>query len=294
MDWETLRAAAVRTWNYVLLDFKAHEPLIVKQLVIGCSIFLTGYIVARIVRWRMAVALDAMESISPHNAKMLERGVFLLLLFVSLATAVEVVHIPMSAFSFLAGGLAVGVGFGSRNILNNLFSGVILIFERPVRIGNIVEIDGTLGTIESIGLRATRLRTEHHTHVFIPNSVILQTSVENWAFMKETLTACIEVGLAYETDVARATELMIEAVRETQVVETEAAPFVHFAEYQESVLLFKVFFEIRAMDLQDRFAKESRVRYALLERLTAAGVKFAYPQRDIHLDAPLQVALART
>ncbi len=167
------------TWTYELVSIDG-QSVRVGTLLVAVALVGLGYrlsraasgILKRVLRRRLYVeegAADAIESLAFY------------LLFASVAiTALRFVHFPLTVFTVVGGALAIGVGFGSQNIMSNFISGLILMLERPVRPGDLIEVDGTHGHVEHIGARSTRIRASNNTQIIVPNSFFLQSNVVNF------------------------------------------------------------------------------------------------------------------
>ena len=164
---------------------------------------------ARFVRTRMA-----RKAINADVIQMVSRA-YLVVGFVILAVmALDILGIPLAAFAFVSGAIAIGVGFGAQNIINNFISGWILMWERPIRIGDFLEMGEVRGTVESINTRSTCIRRVDGVRLLVPNSYLLENTVTNWTLIDRLVRTTVRVGVAYGSDVARVTELLKLAAEE--------------------------------------------------------------------------------
>ena len=177
----------------------------------------------------------------------------------------------------------IGVGFGARELFSNLISGIILMVERPVKIDDVVEVENEIGRVLNIGLRSFRIHTENNIDVLMPNSVVLNEKLVNWTKDDHMILTKVSIGIAYESDIHKSTELMIQAVSKVDGVLKEPAPFVLFKEHGDSTLNFDVYFAVNVMNKMERWVFESQANYSLNDTLRAAGVDIAFPQLDVHL-----------
>jgi small-conductance mechanosensitive channel len=242
-------------------------------------------VLGRIVRRRSGAAegaVRAIESLAFYG--------FLALFFL---VALRTVNIPLTAFALAGGALAVGVGFGSQAIVNNFISGLILLTERPIQIGDIIELDGTQGVVERIGPRSTRIKTFEGVHLIVPNSAFLERNVLNLTLSDDLVRGSVEVGVGYGSDPRRVEEILERVLHAHPQVLDDPAPGIELAAFGESALLFKTFLWVRDVTLRGKVASD--VRYQLVDELAKAGIELAYPQRDVHLDArkPLAVQVVR-
>jgi len=188
---------------------------------------------------------------------------------------------PVDRLTLLISAFGVGIGFGLQNLVNNFVSGLNLIFERPIRIGDSVQVGTLLGTVESIGIRATVLRTAQGSEVIVPNADLITKEVTNWTLSDRLRRVEIAVGVAYGTDPQRVIDLLAEAARGHGSVLAQPAPVVLFQRFGESSLDFALrFWTVN----DDRWLiVESEVRVAVCRALGEAGIAIPFPQRDLHL-----------
>jgi len=190
--------------------------------------------------------------------------------------------IDLNRFTLLAGALGVGIGFGLQNIVSNLVSGIIVLFERPVQTGDKVKIGTIEGEIKRIGLRATVVRTWEGSEVMVPNSRLVLDEVTNWTLSDQLRRMEIQVGVAYGSDTEKVSELLLKVAKDHR----------HVLDYPESYVLFTNFgdsslqFSLRAW--VGRFGDYLRVRSdltaAVNKTLAEAGITIPFPQRDVHVN----------
>ncbi len=147
-----------------------------------------------------------------------------LLLVLLVLFVLSMVRIPLTFFTVLGGALAIGVGFGSQNIVNNFLSGLILMVERPIKIGDIVEVENVQGTVEWVGARSTIIKTFGNLRLVIPNSTLLQNKVINWSLTDDIVRREIVAGVIYGSPVRKVEELLKQAAEEHSLVENYPKP----------------------------------------------------------------------
>jgi potassium-dependent mechanosensitive channel len=283
-------AWAKSAWNYEITSV-SDEPITVRKL-IGTLIFLfVGWLVSRWLSRMLSRRILPRFGLDGGNAAALQSIVFYLVFVLFGYVSLELIGVPLTVFAFLGGAVAIGIGFGSQNIINNFISGLILLFERPIRVGDLVDIDGTHGTIERVGARSTRVRTGSNLEMIIPNSRFLENNVTNLTLSDERFRASVCVGVAYGSPTNRVAEVLERAVLEHPDVIKTPDPFVLFTDFAASSLNFEVHFWIRMRTLMQRRRIESDVRHAIDGLLREADITIAFPQRDIHFDAsaPIEV-----
>lgn len=202
--------------------------------------------------------------------------------FLGLLVILQSSGIDLTALSVAAGGLGLGIGFGLQNIANNLVSGLIVLLERPVKIGDRIEVAGTEGQVVEIRARSTTVLTNDNIAIIIPNSRFITEEVVNWSYADAKVRFRIPVSVGYDSDVRLVERLLLEAARAHPDVLDDPEPAVRFLEFGDSGLLF----ELRAWTttlVQRKGKLVSDLNFAILEAFRAHGVTIPYPQRDVHL-----------
>jgi small-conductance mechanosensitive channel len=250
-------------------------------LILGVGLWLTVRI-AECGRRLVARRLPGRE-----NAVLLGLRLFTLLAVAGLvAFALFTVHIPLTVFTFLGGALAIGVGFGAQNILNNFISGLILLAESPIKLGDIVEVDGVRGRVSQIGSRCCQVRRFDGIDMLIPNSSFLEKNVTNWTLSDQHLRCTLTVGIAYGSPVGDAASLIGSAAAGHPRVLQDPAPEVYLEEFGDNALILRLDFWVDLVVEPNYRRVASDIRHRIQEWFDARGIAIAFPQRDIHLDAP--------
>ena len=206
-----------------------------------------------------------------------------------IVTTLDVMNVPLTAFAFLSGAVAIGVGFGAQNIINNFISGWILMWERPIRIGDFLEVDGARGSVETINTRSTRIRRVDGVHMLIPNSKLLENTVVNWTLIDNLTRTSVRVGVAYGSDCKLVARLIEQATQQQEDILTEPKPVVIFDDFGDNALMFETFFWVNATKERDLRVIRSQVRFTIDELFAEHDIVIAFPQRDVHLDGTLQL-----
>ena len=292
-----------RLWDFEL--FTAEDTIIVdeqaitgkRSITVGKTIkvlliLIVGYWITGVLA-RFAERQAAKRfSIDPTHASLMRRWLRALLLTCLLIFSLVSVRIPLTAFAFGGGALAIALGFGTQTILKNLVSGVIILFERPFKVGDVLDIGTNRGVVTSIGLRASVVRLWDNTETLIPNSELLESRLTNWTYSNRNVRFTITVGVAYGSDTRLVTRLLGEiADRHSQVAQLPK-PQVFFTSFGNSALDFELRFWVDV--LKDNAAQiSSDLRHMIAESFVEQGVVIAFPQRDVHFDVnrPLQVQM---
>ena len=285
---------AKTAWNYEITAV-ADEPITVRKLAGALIFLLAGWGISRFISRVIGRRVLPRFGLDGGNASAVQTIAFYLMFVLFGYFSLELIGVPLTVFAFFGGAMAIGVGFGSQNILNNFISGLILLFERPIRVGDLVEIDGLYGNIEHVGARSTRVKTGSNLEMIIPNSRFLENNVTNLTLSDERFRASVCVGVAYGSPTRNVSELLERVVLEHPDVLKSPDPIILFKDFADSSLNFEVHFWIRMRTQMQRQRIESDVRHAIDESFEEAGITIAFPQQDVHLNAtaPIEVRLQR-
>jgi small-conductance mechanosensitive channel len=289
--WESFETL----WQYPLFNLADGGALRVRQLVLVVAVLLVGYPVSKVLEKLIQRRLQKVD-IRADAAYAMQRIIFYALLVAVAMTALSLLNVPLTAFAFISGAVAIGVGFGAQNIINNFISGWILLTERPVRIGDFVEIDQHMGVVERIGNRSTRIRRTDGVHLLIPNAQMLERVVVNWTLIDDLIRTKVTVGVAYGSPVKLVADLFMQAVERQPEVRAEPRPAVILEDYGDNAIIFESFFWCEVGGERQLRQIRSAVRFALDELFKEHGIVIAFPQRDTHLDtlSPLEIRLVNS
>jgi len=192
---------------------------------------------------------------------------------------------------WLFAALSVGIGFGLQEIVANFISGIIILFERPIRVGDYVSVGDNEGIVSKIKIRATTILTRDRKELLVPNKEFITGQLLNWSLSDPTARLIIPVGVAYGSDVPLARKLLIEAAQENERVLSEPAPQVLFYNFGDNTLDLQL--RLFIGDVDYRLRTISEINELINQKFTAAGINIAFPQRDVHLDIqhPLEIVL---
>ncbi len=213
----------------------------------------------------------------PYAISKVTYYVLLVLVFlVALADA----GVELNKLTVVTGALGIGVGFGLQNVVNNFVSGLILLFERPIRVGDTVDVGGLVGMVKRIGARSSTVVTAQDSEVIVPNSNLISNQVINWTLSSPHRRAEIQVGVAYGTDPEQVLRLLVEAAESNPAVMRYPKPTAFFLGFGDSALNF----ELRFWASQDTwFQLKSDVTIGVAKTLQEAGIEIPFPQRDLHV-----------
>lgn len=239
------------------------------------------------IQWIVTKRFKKDESVSQQVGKV----TFLILFVGVLVFSLISVNIPLAVFAFLGGALAIGIGFGAQNLINNFISSLILLFDRSISVGDIVEIDGQGGRVVSIGMRSSHIIGYDGIEFLVPNSQFLQHKVTNWTLSDKRRRYSISVGVAYGSPTQEVSRQLLKAVGENDLVLQDPLPIVLFEQFADSALIFSVYFWLTLDPSTDNRAVLSDIRHNITELLGRAGIVISFQQRDIHVDSirPIEI-----
>jgi len=273
--------------NTTVFTLSGHEFSVMRLLFIPL-VLLCGFL---LIRWgdRLIVRRLVHPRFNADVVQFCRRAFFIVILVLLAFTILDLLNLPLTAFAFVSGAIAIGVGFGAQNIINNFISGWILMWERPIRIGDILELGQERGRVEAINTRYTRIRRADGVHLLVPNSALLENTVVNWTLIDRNVRTFVQVGVQYGSPVTKVRELIEQLVNEHPDILKEPKPIVLFSDFGDSALIFEAYFWIQAatnMDLR-KVSSDVRVRIDVLFR--QHDVVVAFPQRDVHIDGSVLV-----
>jgi len=277
-------------WNYEITAVD-DRPIRVGTVLSSMILLLIGVILSRLLSRTLGKRVLPRLGLHRNASSAIQSLVFYVLIATFSLWALHFLNIPLTVFTFLGGAIAIGVGFGSQNIVNNFISGLVLLAERPIRTGDLIQIDDLFGTVEHIGARSTQITTATNLEIIVPNSTFLENNVVNWTLVSNMIRTSVCVGVAYGSPTRIVSRLLKRAAEEHGMILDHPESFVWFVEFGDNSLNFELHFFIKIRNMGERRRVESDIRYKINELLNKAGIVIAFPQRDVHLDTarPLQV-----
>ena len=262
--------------------------VVVVTMTVVVALALAGWLIRKLSKRLLEKGRDA------NIVQLVNRVLWVALIAILFFTTLSMLNVPLGAFAFITGAIAIGIGFGAQNIINNFISGWILMGERPIRIGDLLEVDGNLGRVEAINTRSTRIKRVDGVRIVIPNSHLLENMVVNWNLGDEDIRTFVSVGVAYGSPARQVAQLMELAVSEQEDVLQEPAPHVLFQDFGNSALLFESYFWTQLKPGGNLRQLRSEIRFRIDELFRENDITIAFPQQDVHLDGRLQLVDERT
>ncbi len=298
--WLQTKDAARSVWDFEL--FAVEDTIVIggrpttveRAVTIGKSvgallIFVVGYAIAGALTRRAQRVLVQKMRMTVSQSKVLGRWIMIVVGFVLLVITLNLARIPLTVFAFLGGALAIGVGFGMQTLLKNLISGIMVLMERKVRVGDVVEVGGVQGVVTAVDVRSTTLRQSDGIETMVPNALLLEQQVTNWTGESPTMRRAVKISVPYGSPVRQVADVMQATATEHGLVMKDPPPQVIFAEFGDSALQFVLYFWID-ISKYSGMQVQSDLRFMLEKRLGDAGIPITSP-RDVRVTGlpPLRV-----
>lgn len=204
------------------------------------------------------------------------------LLLVGFLVILQTVGINLTTLNVLAGAVGVGIGFGLQNVASNFISGLIILFERPVKIGDRIEVDGVDGKVISIGARSTIVRSNDNIAIIVPNSKFISENVHNWNYENKIVRFRLPIGVAYDSDINHVKRLLLAAAAENTDVLPEPKPAVRLIKFGDSSIDLQLWIWSKEK-LHRKTALISDLNFAIWEKFRENNIEIPYPQTDLHI-----------
>ncbi len=250
-------------------------------LVLAISLFLLFFLSARL-KSLLLKRVFPRYKMDPGVSLSIATIVRYIIVTIGFIVILQTTGIDLSALGILMGALGVGIGFGLQSITNNFISGIIILFERPIKIGDRIEVDDVAGNIISISARATTIITNDNIAVVVPNSEFINSTVINWSLNDRNVRFNFPVGVAYKEDPARIKNLLLDVAVANPGILNTPPPDVLFDEFGDSSLNFIL--RVWTSEFSDKpNVLKSQLYYAIFEKFREHGIEIPFPQRDLHL-----------
>jgi small-conductance mechanosensitive channel len=279
-------------WNFELFNLGDTVFTTRSFLILIASLFLLIYVTSKIRKLLVSKIFpryDMNVGVSQSIATIIRYILVIIGLFIIFQTS----GIDLSAIGLLVGALGIGIGFGLQNITNNFISGIIILFERPVKIGDRIEVDDLAGNIVNISARATTIITNDNIAVIVPNSDLVSTRVINWSHNNRSVRLNFPVGVSYKEDPDKIRKLLIEVAASNTGVLKDPSPDVLFENFGDSSLDFNL--RVWTDEYSDKpKVLKSQLYYAIFKKFREHQIEIPFPQRDLHLVSGFEKVVQET
>ena len=242
------------------------------------------------------------KNISYSTATLLANMGYYTILTFSFLSALKVVGLDLSSLAIIAGALSVGIGFGLQNIVSNFVSGIIMMFEQSIKVGDYIQIDtDTRGEVIDISMRSTIIRTNDNINLIIPNQSFIQNNVINWTLGDDIVRFRVPFGVAYGSDIDKVEKVILKAIKESHLPfiqkhkNLDVTPYVVFMEMADSSLNFELFIWVKGEYARRPRRTRSEFLKVIYKALNEAGITIPFPQQDLHIvdSIPLELKITK-
>ena len=268
-------------FNRTLFKIGDSEVSIGTIVVFFASFYLL-IVVSKNVRLILLNRILAKSKLKKSFRESLANGVRITMMLIGTIIIIQAVGIDLSALSLLAGALGVGIGFGFQKVTDNLISGLTILVEEPIKVGDRVEVGDVSGDIVNISLRSTTIVTNDNISIIVPNSEFVSSQVINWSHNNRIVRFRLPVGVSYNEDPEVVKKLLLEVADENPNVQKEPKPKVFFDNFGDSSLDFRLGIWTSSFTDKPEFLK-SEIYFTIFKKFRENNIQIPYPQRDIHI-----------
>lgn len=254
------------------------------QILYALGFLVVAWFLSRLLAFLVVKKLLSSARISQDSRAIIQRILFYAMIVLVILTVLTYLGIPLATFAFISGAVAIGFGFGAKTIIENFLSGWILMSERPIRIGDIIEMEAFIGRIVSIGNRSTLVKRNDGADIVVPNSQVLESRLINWTLHDPYVRTLVKVGVAYGSDVQQVKSQLELVLKNYDLAQKEPEPVIVFEDFGDSALIFDVFFWVSMVGGRELRLIRSDVRFLIEQVFREQGIVIAYPQRDVHVN----------
>lgn len=296
--WEGVKTL----WSFQIMSFEdkievdgqtitGRIPLTLGILLRALLFFIIGYAVSSRVAGRIQGTIVSRGHIAEHQARTLRNWAMIAVSVLLVLGTLSFLKIPLTVFAFFGGALAIGIGFGTQTLIKNFISGIIVLAERKIRVGDTLDVDGVVGTVVEVNTRSSIIRGADEVETMIPNSLFLENKVTNWTLSSRKVRRSLRVGAAYGSDPRKVMDILAEAGGRHGLVCKDPAPLPIFEDFGDSALIFTLYFWVELVPNASPMVITSDLRLMIEKRFNEAGIGVPYPQRDMHLTTsePIEV-----
>jgi len=266
--------------EYRLIEFDGYH-LSVSQLIIISILFVVFYAVVFLLK-RVLKRIADRKGLSDGSFLSIYQIVKYLIWITFFFVSLSVLNINISVILAGSAALLVGLGLGIQQLFNDYASGIVMLIERTVKIGDVIELDdGTVGKVLSIGIRTSTIETRDNIAIIIPNSKFVDNSVINWSHIKAKTRFNVSIGVAYGTDVKLVRSILLDIAENNKSIVKKPKPFILFKDFGESSLDFSLVFWLNETWAAEKI--KSDVRFQINTEFAKNNIQIPFPQRDIHM-----------
>ena len=271
--------------NYILLETKEFEITVYEMLTVLLILLIT-YVFIRILQ-RIIKRRQKIKLLDPGRSHAVLQIIKYILWITALMVSLQTLGIKLTLLLAGSATILVGLGLGLQQIFQDIMSGITILFEGTLKVGDIVEIqDDIVGRVVEIGLRTSKIKTRDNIIMLVPNSKFVTDIVINWSHMEKRTRFHINVGVAYGSDIEKVTRILLACANDHAKISRTAKPFVRFKNFGDSSLDFQLFFWTTETFQVESI--KSEIRYKINASFSEQNIQIPFPQRDVHIKSQAQ------
>jgi len=274
-----------------ILSFRLFEikqtPVTILSLVMFVLVIVVFYLISKVLNRIILRRILGRFGLDEGIQYTLTRMVHYLIMITGLVVAFQFVGIDLAGLTVIFGLLSVGIGFGLQNITSNFISGLILLFERPIKVGDRVTVGEIEGDVSSINMRSTTIQSLDNISIIVPNSEFISSTVTNWSYSDPKIRLKIEVGVSYSSDLDTVMKALLEVAGENEDILKDPDPIVLLSGFGDSA--WDMVLVVWLGDPKKYYLTRSAINCAIVQKFRDYGVEIPFPQRDLHVRSPLPV-----
>ena len=258
------------------------QPMSLGKLIMGIFLLTVVYFLAG--HTSNLVDRRILRRFEVDNAlrNLLRSGVFYFVLVIGILFVLRALNIPITIFTVIGGALAIGIGFGSQNVVNNFMSSMIVLIEKPVRVGDYIEVDGYAGAVEQIGIRSTHIVSPMNQRVVLPNSYLIEKPLVNWNLSDDWISSYVRIGVSYDSNIEVVRNLMLQAARELKLdFPGGKDASVNLTDFADSAIIMDLAFWCRVRRRGELVGLQSQLRQKIWSLFKQNDIVIPFPQREV-------------
>jgi small-conductance mechanosensitive channel len=262
-------------WHYEITSID-NKSISISNVAISIVLFIIGIKIAKYLSITIRRRMLGLFHLDSNASNAIEKFIYYILIALITLTALDVSNIPLSGLTFIGGALAIGIGFGSQNVLNNFISGIIIMIESPISVGDIIEIEEKIAVVMNIGARCVHLKTYDNIDLLVPNSTILQDNITNWTLEDNIIRVTSSYLIDDESSPELTCQLLKQALQDEPGIVQGNEAVVCFDKFDLYGMKFDIYFYINTLSPMDRKQILSNLNMSIHKLFTANNVKIAY------------------
>lgn len=267
-------------------------PITLASLIAFTFIFVAFLVVAKVLTRLISSRVLSRVKIDEGIRYNLERILYYTMGIIGAIVAFQFIGINLSGLAVIFGLLSVGIGFGLQNVTSNFIAGLILLFERPIKVGDRVTVGDTVGDVTSINMRSTTILSVDNISIIVPNSDFIAQSVTNWSYGDKKVRINIDVGVSYDSDLDTVLRCLNEVALENESVLRMPEPVVHLVEFGDSS--WNLTLRCWIADPKEQWTVRSAINCAIVRKFRENTIEIPYPQRDLHVRSSIAIPVLET